>query len=232
MTTTLVFDVETTGLPSKFLNKYPYITQLSFIIYDETTQNIKRIFNSYIAIPEHIRISYRITEITGITNEKCAKEGISIVDALKIFYQEYCNADNIVAHNIQFDKNLILAEFLRNRGDIKHDCPLWQYLFRPELTNGRQKLYCTMKEGKPLCKIFIQGRFGPFMKNPKLSELHKFLFPGDGEDPKKLHDSLIDTLLCLRCFIFMTTGRDIADSANSSNDETTRFTRLRNHIGF
>ena len=39
-----------------------------------------------------------------------------------------------------------------------------------------------------------------FESNVKLEELYKHLF---GDIPNNLHDSLIDTYICLRCFVKM-----------------------------
>jgi DNA-directed RNA polymerase subunit H (RpoH/RPB5) len=56
----LVFDTETTGLIQKsllplqpnHLDSYPYITQLSAVLYDVDNQKVKRVFNTYVKIPD------------------------------------------------------------------------------------------------------------------------------------------------------------------------------------
>ena len=61
----LVFDVETNGLLPKFcannLNNYPYILQLSYIIYDVGNDKILQEFDSYVDIDDSIPISNKIT---------------------------------------------------------------------------------------------------------------------------------------------------------------------------
>ena len=45
-----------------------------------------------------------------------------------------------------------------------------------------------------------------YFKNPKLSELYTFIFK---EEPKNLHNSFVDVLLCLRCYFAIIENRDI-----------------------
>ena len=55
----LIFDTETTGLPPKIrdqdikdnLEDWPYLMQLTFIIYDLDTMRVEIIFNKYVDIP-------------------------------------------------------------------------------------------------------------------------------------------------------------------------------------
>ena len=63
--------------------------------------------------------------------------------------------------------------------------------------------YCTMKNGKELCKIeitFSNGTKG--FKYPKLMELYDRLFP-DIPPPQNLHNSLADTIVTLKCYCKM-----------------------------
>ena len=56
----LVFDTETTGLINKSLLPlqykdlalHPYITQLSAVLYDVDNQKVKKVFNTYVKIPD------------------------------------------------------------------------------------------------------------------------------------------------------------------------------------
>ena len=60
--------------------------------------------------------------------------------------------------------------------------------------------YCTMKNGKDVCKIeytFSNGTKG--FKFPKLMELYEHLFPGVPA-PQNLHNSLADTVVTLKCY--------------------------------
>jgi hypothetical protein len=63
--------------------------------------------------------------------------------------------------------------------------------------------YCTMKNGKEMCKIdftFSNGEKG--FKFPKLMELYEHLFPGIPA-PLNLHNSFADTIITLKCYCKM-----------------------------
>jgi hypothetical protein len=63
--------------------------------------------------------------------------------------------------------------------------------------------YCTMKNGKEICKIdftFSNGAKG--FKFPKLMELYEHLFPGIPA-PQNLHNSFADTIITLKCYCKM-----------------------------
>lgn len=202
---TIVFDVETTGLlPKKKkseskefeLEEYPYITQLSYVIYDKYNKKVIKIANHYVQIPKNIMIPEIVTKITGITKEICEEKGISIINILMEFYRDIHNCDMIVAHNYAFDYQIIQAEMKRNYRELEKKCPNALILFTPEyLEKIGKRIYCTMKMSIYICKLPFKTGGG--YKFPKLSELHQHLF---GFVPENLHDALIDVETCLRCY--------------------------------
>ena len=127
ITRVLVFDTETNGLLPKrdpetklpIIREYPYILQLSFVLYNIQTSTIEQSYNNYIKIESDVNISDKITEITGITKNICNAKGVPVMDALYEFYQAYTIADRIVAHNISFDKNMIELEIYRHHNDLR-----------------------------------------------------------------------------------------------------------------
>jgi DNA polymerase III epsilon subunit-like protein len=239
-----VFDTETTGLIAKnaLLYEYPYITQFSMIIYDMTTGKICRTFNTYVKIPDHVKIPEIVTQITGITREMC-DGGISVVDVLTQFYRECSIVNCVVAHNITFDLGVLLGEFYRHRNtpDILVWAPHWMRLpvfaSRRELTckiygipsvgakvaegepappTQNTEIYCTMQNSIMLCNISVSNAWGKiYLKFPKLSETFCHLFPNE-KVPDNLHDAIIDTLVCLRCFVMIKWGEDIAQNTKSN----------------
>lgn len=209
----LIFDVETTGLLQKTPNDPPvYITQLSFALYDVTNARFVKTYNAYINIPQSVIIPEKITEITGITREKLNKDGIDIVDVLEIFYDAYCRADIVVAHNLDFDSKVIKIEANRNyvRFQNKEMAPYIVWMFDSiytKLTNIEMK--CTMKMSKELCNIVRINSRGTYLKFPTLCELYERLFH---TKPEHLHNSMIDVLVCLRCYLKMDYNIDLSDS--------------------
>ena len=104
----------------------------------------------------------------------------------------------IVAHNIQFDREMIRVEMERNREQIlTFDTNM---IFNAEYEKSVNKeIYCTMQMGRNVCKIVSLTKTGKtYFKSPKLIELYEHLF---GMSPKDLHNSLVDTYVCLRCFV-------------------------------
>ena len=198
----LVFDVETSGLIPKdrtgvTINDLPYILQLTFVIFETKGWKITRSVNTYINVAPNVPISPKITELTGITREMCDK-GISMKIALQEFAKEYMQCDIIVAHNIQFDREMIRIELERNKDSLTE--PQYALIFDREFERHQNKFnYCTMYNGKNACKIERTDPKGEvYYKSPKLVELYEHLFH---MTPHNLHDSLIDTFVCLRCFI-------------------------------
>jgi len=209
-----VFDVETTGLlPSKIrgqeipIESYPYIIQLSCVVYDIFEKRIVKTFDSYVKIPENIEISEKITELTGITRELCNEKGRNIIEVLDRFYELYMLGQVIIAHNIEFDEKMILIELERNRSKVLEKIPYCFTLFNKiyEKFNGVER-YCTMKNGTALCNILVPSKYEggvPTKKWPRLNELHEKLF---NEVPEGLHNSLVDVHACLRCYLKMRHG--------------------------
>ena len=197
----LVLDTETSGLPERRdasiyqTRLWPHVLQLSFIVYDTKASEILILFNNLIKIDESVVISPQSTEVHGITREACQASGMPITDALHLLNYWAAQADVVVAHNMSFDKRMLLVEYIRA------NMPGFGKEIRP-------KYCCTMKSGANLCKIETRGKDGDiYFKYPRLSELYRFLF---GEEAFGLHDAAADVLICLRCFCRM---NDIEDPA-------------------
>ncbi len=197
----LVLDTETSGLPEKRdasiyqTRLWPHILQLSFIVYDTKAAEILILFNNLIKIDDSVVVSPESTAVHGITKQACQAAGVPITDALHLLNYWAVQADIVVAHNMSFDKRMLLVEYIRT------NTPGFGKEIKP-------KYHCTMKSGADLCRIETKGKNGDiYFKYPKLSELYYFLF---GEEACGLHDAIADVLICLRCFCRM---NDIEDPA-------------------
>jgi DNA polymerase III epsilon subunit-like protein len=108
----IFLDTETTGLlkPSAAgLDAQPFITEIYMVKVDENYEVIEEL-DSFINIP--IAVPDFITKITGITsgdlsNAPTWEEIAPEIDAF------ITDADETVAHNHQFDKAMILNQFIR-----------------------------------------------------------------------------------------------------------------------
>lgn len=211
----LIFDVETTGLiPKSRVGTLPYITQLSFALYDVDNMKLVRTYNAFIKIPEAVDISEKITQITGINREKLDSEGIDIVTVLETFHDAYLDATIVVSHNLEFDSKMIAIEGARNVDKFYNKHRLFGKtiinMFNETYINILQmKLVCTMKSSKELCNIERVNSRGTYIKFPTLRELYEKLFH---TTPKNLHNSMMDVLVCLRCYLKMNHSIEISDS--------------------
>ena len=207
----LVFDVETTGLlpkKSSSLDDFPYIVQLSFVVYDTDNKIIIHSYDSYVKIDDNIAYSEQAENITGITRHLLKRKGRDILVPIQKLHAAYTYCDIIVGHNLDFDKKMVMIEIKRNEEQIKNKYPEVFRLFDPEYDKAKKiKSYCTMKNGIGICNIEIPSKNPdkkPHKKWPKLIELNNILFPG--ENVTGLHNSMIDVLVCLKCYVKMTLG--------------------------
>lgn len=194
MTRVLIFDTETTGLPEKYASirdyeKWPYIIQLSYIIYDTSNNSLHTISDNYIKIDKSINISEESEKITGISREILNSKGINIKQSLYDFNNALKISDIIVGHNVSFDKQIVMVECFRNK--INNNFVRFHgknIIRKPE--------YCTCKKSSHLFNNRYQ----------KLENLYSNLF---NEKPDGLHNSLIDTIVTFRCYYKLAHNKDI-----------------------
>lgn len=208
----LVFDTETSGLQEKGASiydksKWPYIVQLSYILYD-LSSNSALIKDNYIAIDDALVISQESYNIHHISREILDTQGINIVEALKAFNECLKDCDIVVGHNLSFDKRLIFVECFRNN--------VTQYFteFKHNIMTHKPE-FCTMKNTAEFCKLErLTATNKVYYKNPKLSELYTILFPNELV-PKDLHNSLVDVAMTLRCYLKYAHNFDIKEANNT-----------------
>jgi DNA polymerase III epsilon subunit-like protein len=212
----LIFDVETTGLLPKTkpteIGEYPHILQLSFIVYNMIDNNIEKTYNAYIKVDPAVEIYENITELTGITREICDTYGVSIVDALDNLYRAYMNCDCIIAHNLSFDSEMVRIEIERNREIMSKKYASYNCMFnkQSDALFGIES-FCTTMSSINICNIYVdtiskKNKTYKYKKFPKLIETYTFLF---NETPQNLHNSLVDAMVCLRCFLKIKYRKDI-----------------------
>ena len=217
----LVFDVETTGLLPRLKKgekdniadeNLPYITQLSFILYDTVNMYIIKSYNAYVRLPQHVEISEKITELTGITREMLDDENLTedITDVLVELYNAYSECDIVIAHNLEFDSRMVGIETQRNYARLDDEiAPYIQWMFDElycKLTYV--KLQCTMQMSTKICNIQMTNSMGTYIKFPTLLELHIHLF---NRAPENLHNSMMDVLVCLRCYLKIQLKKNITE---------------------
>lgn len=222
----LLFDTETTGLPSSriispdTLHMWPHIVQFSYIIYDTELNTIVEMFDYVVKMKKDIVIPEDSIKIHGITNEMSIRIGVPIEEILNEFFYYLKTVDEIVGHNIAFDINIIRVELLRLINSTyeqlpKNEITIQKYNLHA-ITNCKN-LYCTMQESIDLCNIQVVSKYGKsYLKFPSLLELHEKLFTSA---PQNLHNSLNDVIVTLRCFIKIKFQKDILDIKCEKNSE-------------
>ena len=179
----LFFDTETSGL-ALYKESYkhpdqPWIVQLAMILADES-----RIYHklNILIYHEQREIEPKAQEIHGISVEDC-ELGLRELLAAKLIESIATEAEQIVCHNVSFDKKLVLALLHRNGFDLFCD---WL---------DKIPSYCTMQKSTDYCKL-PPKRFGNY-KWPKLEELYKVLFD---QDLQICHDALGDVEATMKCY--------------------------------
>ena len=183
------FDTETTGVNPYF----DRIIQFGGIFgeYDPENETFTQRFeiNQYINIPWHI--SPEASKIHGIYKQDL--ENYAMMDSYIMGFL-WCiqEADFVVGHNVDFDKNMLKAEAKRYHIDFPFDKVKW---------------LDTMKSSTWL----IPGS----KKRPKLQELYTFLY---GKPFDWAHDAMADIRATKDCFLQLIKSTNLFDQAlNLSN---------------
>jgi DNA polymerase III subunit alpha len=183
----LIYDTETTGLPRNYeapvtdLDNWPRLIQLAWQLHDSEGKLLEA--KEFIIRPDNFTIPYNAAKVHGISTEMAFREGEELRDVLGHFINALQKTTVIVGHNIDFDLNIIGAEFIR--------CGL------PDHFDGKMQI-CTKIESLNYCAL-PGGRGGGF-KWPSLAELHQKLFQEDFPDA---HNAAADVVATTRCFLEM-----------------------------
>ena len=182
----LIFDTETTGLPKRWdapltdSDNWPRCIQIAWQIHDASGNCIEHC--DYLIKPDGFTIPYESEQVHGVSTALAESEGEQLAVVLDHFAKARSKSQFIVGHNINFDRNIMGAEFLR----IHQNDPLENSVFIDT---------CT-EETASLCQL-PGGRGGKF-KLPTLSELYHFLFQSSFEEA---HNATADVEATSRAFL-------------------------------
>lgn len=178
----LFFDVETDGLPKDYkakledVDNWPLVVQLAWALYDENEYLVK---SKSSLIWQKESLPEEVTKIHGITDDMLKKYGTPIGSVLPDFKWDCTLSKYLIAHNIDFDKKVVGAEFAREG--------------QQKLNYDDYKLICTMESSTEYCEL--PGNYG--FKWPKLEELYFKLFNKKIEGS---HNAMIDVFATAKCF--------------------------------
>lgn len=188
MTLSLIFDCETTGIPARgevdTSPSYPHLVQLAGLLVEDGREVAT--FEVVVA-PDGYTIPDEVAAVHGVTTEIARRVGVPLRLAVALYTNLRRRAEELVAHNIEFDLGILRAAMHRTRAggvDI-----------------GSPRIVCTAELGTPVCRLpaterMIAAGFGDRFKKPTLTELHEHLF---GEGFVKAHTALGDCRAVARC---------------------------------
>jgi DNA polymerase-3 subunit alpha len=181
----LIFDTETTGIPRNKtaplsdLENWPRLVQIAWQLHDSRGKLITQ--HNYLIKPEGFDIPYKAEQIHGISTKRALAEGQELKKVLTTFAEDLSKTGQLVGHNIEFDINIIGAEFLRK------ELPTDTFLTLAKLDTGIASTeFCQ-----------LSGGIGGKLKMPRLVELHEKLF---GKNFGDAHDAAYDVAATARCF--------------------------------
>lgn len=173
----LFFDTETTGLWQKKPLGHPdqpRIVQIAAILTDDDGEEVMSC--NLVVYQDHV--PEKASAIHGKTTEFVKAYGLNEGTALTVFEEMLHLADEVVAHNGEYDQQVVMnALRLLDGANAKNPFE-------------SKKAYCTMRATTPLCKL-PSPRGG--YKWPKLTEAYLHLF---GEEFDGAHDALADVRAC------------------------------------
>lgn len=179
MSSIIVFDTETTGLPDwkapSESEHQPHIVEIAAILHSPDGA----VIDSYSTIvrPGGWEITSEMAQIHGITHEMAMDTGIPETDALEGFMALYERASVRAAHNATFDDRIVRIGLMRYFGEERADA----------FKNGTEK-FCTCNHAR--------GPVG-LKKLPTLAEAYKHFF---GEDLVEAHRAMPDAQACARIY--------------------------------
>jgi DNA polymerase-3 subunit epsilon len=177
----LIFDTETTGMVKWQLppehESQPDLIQLGMLLVETSDWRARARHSMLVTLAEGVRIEPAAHEAHGISEEDCARYGVPALVACSLFNQLCIQADVIVAHNMSFDRSIMLTALHRLGG-------------KPDRMQGT-RLICTKEESTDVLKL--PGKFDSY-KWPTLAEAYLHF---SHQELDGAHDALVDAEACL-----------------------------------
>ncbi len=181
----IIFDTETTGLPKRYdaplsdSDNWPRCIQLAWQLHDAMGNLLEN--GDYLVQPKGFNIPYDSEKIHGISTDLAMENGRPLEEVVNHFLEAVAKAKFLVGQNVDFDLNIMGAEFYRL--GVENPFPNMPVLDTCSETTAQ------------LCQL-PGGRGGKF-KLPTLTELHQFLF----DQPfAEAHNATADVEATARCF--------------------------------
>ncbi|HWY12426.1 MAG TPA: DNA polymerase III subunit alpha, partial [Bacteroidia bacterium] len=181
----LIFDTETTGLPRNYnapltdSDNWPRMVQIAWQLHDDKGTLLHH--DSIIIKPEGYTIPFNAEQIHGISTKRALEEGKDLKTTLQDFIEVVNQCQYLCGHNIEFDINIIGAEFLR--------------MNLPNVFESKKSIDTKNDQTTEFCAI-PGGKGGKF-KWPTLTELYTKLF---NEKFAEAHNAAFDVQATTKVF--------------------------------
>ncbi len=200
----LIFDTETTGIPRNKtapltdLENWPRLVQIAWQLHDAKGKLLSQ--KNFIVRPDGFDIPFKAEQVHGISTKRALEEGLDLKMVLSQFAADLENTKVLVGHNIEFDINIIGAEFIRQAIETE------KFLSLEKVDTGIASTeFCQ-----------LQGGIGGKLKMPRLHELHEKLFGKGFEDA---HDASYDVAATARAFFGLVTRKIVKPFDATSPEE-------------
>ena len=167
---------------------WPSLIHISWILLNDEFKPVEDA--DYIPVPEGFVIDNKSKEKAHIDDEDVEKKSKNLTEILNLFDNAVGKAEYIFAHNLNYNENILGAEFVR---------------IKKSITMFSKKRFCLMEEGTYYCKIPSKG--GGF-KFPTLPELHAACF---GQSYSPSGNARADVIAAARSFIKLMKTRQLED---------------------
>lgn len=200
----LIFDTETTGVPHNKtapltdLDNWPRVVQIAWQLHDATGKLLSQ--KNFIVRPDGFDIPFKAEQVHGISTRRAMEEGSPLADVLKAFHADLDKTSVLIGHNIEFDINILGAEFIRQK-------------LKPEPLLEAKKVDTGLASVE-FCQL--AGGPGGKFKMPRLSELHQKLF---GKDFNDAHDASYDVAATARSFFGLVKRKVVAPFDSTPPDQ-------------
>jgi len=191
----LFFDTETTGIrKGGFI---PRVVQIGAMLTDNEGKVVGEL-NLLLQPEGFLNIPVEASNVHGFSTEFVKKYGVDRYMGLSAFFAMMEQADTVVAHNAEYDMDLLQIETDYYK-DIHNDAQagtIWQDIL------NEAKVFCTMLNSRDLMKLPLSEAQASFFKdkgidqkykNPRLQEAHIHYM---GYDFEGAHDAMADVRAC------------------------------------
>lgn len=195
----LFFDTETTGIRQNGF--IPRVVQIGALLTDDEGRTVSEL--NVLLYPRGFdTVPQAAADVHGFTFDMLQKCGVDRERGLDVFFDLVAVADTIVAHNIEYDLDLLNIEIdYQLRKDSSDIDALAKGEAWKKVLDIKQQ-FCTMLNSRDLMKLPLSEAQASFFKdkgidqkykNPRLQEAHIHFM---GYDFEGAHDAMADVRAC------------------------------------